>query len=152
MAHEPSVRHERTVAATGAVEAALMAEITLQEMVELWEREHMRQHDLFAAAHTAQHDLMKTALDKAENVVRERLASMNEFRSALTDQAAKFVQRELLDQALEAQGRRIRALEELSHFAVGRDHGVGLIWSVGVSVAALGISVFSLILLALHRV
>jgi hypothetical protein len=37
---------------------------------------------------------LQRAVDKAENEMRQKLAIMNEFRGALTDQAGHFVQRE----------------------------------------------------------
>ncbi len=60
------------------------------------------------------------AIDKAEEMMNKRLEGMNEFRSQLKDQAARFITREELNIICSGLQVEIKALRKLADIAEGK--------------------------------
>ena len=91
---------EESVPLTVVVERARTEHVASHER----EREaHDREH----AAHEHIHLVEKAQVEKAEQAMNRRLEGMNEFRSALADQAARSITREYYDARHEALRERV---------------------------------------------
>jgi chromosome segregation ATPase len=85
------------------------------------------------SAHEREHEMNTLAVTKAQEVMENRLASMDQFREQLRDQAGTFVRRDLMDSEIsvvEAKVRqnadRISALERKEANLAGRFTALGI--------------------------
>ena len=95
VADETARRLERQVDETAkrievGVQAALAA---VTETAKVHSEAHNREH----LAHERIHAVEKVQVDKAEDQMNKRLEGMNEFRSALQDQSARMITREVFE-------------------------------------------------------
>lgn len=77
---------------------------------------------------TSRLDAAQRAVEKAEHSVDLRLAGMNEFRSALTDQAATFLTRQESDIWRSNLLEKVHSLETRLDKAEGRGGGMQALW------------------------
>ena len=84
----------------------------------------------------------QTAINKAERTMNERLASMNEFRDTLRDQAAKFATLLQVDDKLHGVEKSEEAIEKrLTELERWKNNMQGRMWAIPVLV---GVFVFLL--------
>lgn len=84
---------------------------------------HEREHFVHDEAHRREHTMTDTAISKASESMDKRLEGMNEFRSALRDQAASFVRMETYTALVD----RVIAIEKLDIKGEGRTIGQGVV-------------------------
>lgn len=89
-----------------------MSDVPLREHIEAL-LSHIDRH--FAAKLEA----TSAAIEKAEEKLDQRLASMNEFRDALKDQAGRLATKQELDLKLERIDARIANIEKSRAYALG---------------------------------
>ncbi|HEX6827214.1 MAG TPA: hypothetical protein VF077_12925 [Nitrospiraceae bacterium] len=82
---------------------------------------------------------MKSAIDVAEEKLGHRLEGMNEFRSALKDQASRLAAKEEVDYKLSAIEGRIKDLELAYARGLGRATITSVLWSTAIAIAILGL-------------
>lgn len=85
------------------------------------------------------------AIDKAEKMMGDRLAAMNEFRSQLKDQAGRFVTRDELKLISDKLSDDVDALEKIADVAEGKASQSSMIFSYAISIISLIIAVASLL-------
>jgi len=78
----------------------------------LWLDAHDRRHEIEETARHDQREVVQLALDKAERAMETRLASLNEFRGQLHDQAGTFVTRDVADARHSALDARMDGIGE----------------------------------------
>ena len=104
---------------------------------------------LHADAHGREHKLNQDAIAKAEQAMEQRWEGANKFREQLTEQAATFVRRDMLDtqlaslnaryeQEFKILNQRLMALEHNSATLQGRFWALGI--GVGLLVVALNLA------------
>jgi hypothetical protein len=71
-----------------------------------------RMHDDHCKLNEARFKSLETAVDKASEVMNIRLASMNEFREAMKDQASRFITLERVEAIVNVWNGRMQRLEE----------------------------------------
>lgn len=136
------------------IERALdRAEETIRETAAIHEKAHSREHEM-----------SQMAIDKAASAAETRFQGVNEFRQTLTDQAAGFATKESLEgrtgaladhlasveksvslnterlNSVMGYGQRLAAIETQLSQQAGRERGVGLSWSVLVTVAGVALA------------
>jgi hypothetical protein len=102
--HRTDHEHERTVAR----DTAVRLERAVEDAVQRLEKSVAASF----ATHERIHTVEKLQVDKAESAMNKRLEGMNEFRSALQDQASKAVTRELFDAKFDALAEAINKIEK----------------------------------------
>lgn len=107
VAEDTARRLEREVEQTAirlqaGVQTALVA---VAETAKVHSEAHNREH----LAHERIHAVEKTQVDKAERAMNARLEAMNEFRSALNDQASRMITREIFETYQKEREARLQA-------------------------------------------
>ena len=110
VARDTAQRLEREVETTAqrieqAVKTALDA---VAETAHIHQDAHTKEH----IAHERIHAVEKTAVDKAEESMNTRLEGMNEFRLQLSDQASKFISREVFEAYQKEREGRLQAVTD----------------------------------------
>ena len=95
---------------------------------------HKQEHD----AHERVHVVEKAAVDKAEEQMNVRLKSMNEFRDALRDQNASFVNRESYEERHEALKVRVNVVERRIAYYSGAAAAAGFLLALLVRLLGIG--------------
>ena len=86
------------------------------------------------------------AIDKAEAMMAARLATMNEFREQLKDQAARFITREELNAAIGAMLNDIKALQKIADKAEGKASQNALLFTAALTLVGLILGFINLFL------
>lgn len=89
-------------------------------------------------------DLNAKAIDKADKAMSDRLATMNEFRETLKDQAGKFVTRDEVQLMLKPICEDIRALRTTADKAEGKASYNSMIATALISIVALILGIIRL--------
>jgi len=74
-----------------------VTDLTLRDLIDERHKAHYEEHRIHEKAHEREHAATEQAIKTATVSLDRRLDQMNEFRNALTEQAATFVRRETLD-------------------------------------------------------
>lgn len=117
-----------------------------------WTLEALREHlqALAAAAdrrYEQRFDAQEKAVDAALTAANQRLNVMNEFRGALTDQAATFATRIEVDQRLATNDEKLSAVVGRLDRIEGRTSGISSGWGVLLGVVGIAAFVMPLVLL-----
>ncbi len=86
------------------------------------------------------------AIDKAEATMTARLATMNEFREQLRDQAGHFITRDELNIQIKKLSEDVDALQKIADVAEGKASQSSMIFSYAISIISLIIAIASLVL------
>jgi len=73
---------------------------------------------------------MQIAVNKAEAVMNERLAHMNEFRDQINQERSSYVTREFLDLSIRTVSTEVRGLADRGQFNSGREWTVKALFSI----------------------
>lgn len=74
-----------------------MTDPTLRDLMDERHWAHAEEHRIHERAHEREHATTELAIKTATTTLDKRLDGMNEFRSALTDQASTFVRRDAME-------------------------------------------------------
>lgn len=147
----------------GTVRKYLEAQITgLREIIEANDKRYTERFqgliDTFAQAIAAVKEAVTTALataeranTKAENANDKRFEGVNEFRNSLSDQSRLLMPRLEVEALFRGLKEDIGKLEKSQQSTAGRSSGVRDSWAVLAAIAALLISIGSVVVLAVHR-
>jgi|1185.fasta_scaffold01514_6 hypothetical protein len=89
--------------------------------------------DKLEKTHAAVHNTERIARDKAEEVVNDRLANMNELRAQLDKQAGLFATRDELFSMVETMRTRIEVTEKFQSALTGHSRGLSTSWAIAIS-------------------
>ena len=82
-------------------------------------------------------DEAQRAIDKAELMMAARLATMNEFREQLKDQAGRFITRDELNAIAGKMGDEIKSLQKTSDMAAGKASQSAFLFTAAMALIAL---------------
>jgi hypothetical protein len=89
---------------------------------------------------------MVRAVDKAEKTLGDRLASMNEFRDQLKDQAARFITRDELTLSLSPVCSELKGLKSIADRSAGAASVKQVLWAGLLGLGGLLLSIIDFIL------
>jgi hypothetical protein len=104
--------------------------VGLQRYVDVLHRDTEKEIDALKQTIDDKFKLNSEAVNRATDVLDERLKSMNEFRAQLNAERVGYVTREIFESKLDAIGKRVERLENQQSFWKGRDAALVTIFSV----------------------